>query len=245
MKNAILFAISFFGLGYLHVGCNSAPANSNAVTPTQPPQIGEAPRVEPLISNSEQTIDEIIRATPPDLMRRQGCEPIDESDIKVSKNSLPVRIWVDGTGSFAPCGKIVSYQWDFGDGTKKNGRRTSHLYTKAGRYSVSLFLIDNNGNSTLIPSQHGIIVPAYYSISGRIADSEGNGIAGVTVQINSKPDKPLITDHNGNFKLSKADSGLDYIFTPMKSRYRFSPPQRSVTDLNKTADFLGEDQNAP
>ncbi len=45
----------------------------------------------------------------------------------------------------------VSYQWNFGDGLSGTGSSPSHVYTKAGVYTVSLVITDQNGCSdTLI-----------------------------------------------------------------------------------------------
>jgi len=42
---------------------------------------------------------------------------------------------------------IVSYEWDFGDGTTGTGVTTTHTYTKPGTYTVTLTLRDAAGNS--------------------------------------------------------------------------------------------------
>jgi PKD repeat protein len=52
----------------------------------------------------------------------------------------------DGTGSFDPDGgAIVSYEWDFGDGTTGSGATPTHSYATAGTYSVSLTVTDDEG----------------------------------------------------------------------------------------------------
>ena len=50
-----------------------------------------------------------------------------------------------GTGSFDPDGHLVSYAWDFGDGTTTTGPTASHSYVAAGTYSVSLTVTDFQG----------------------------------------------------------------------------------------------------
>jgi hypothetical protein len=46
-------------------------------------------------------------------------------------------------------GRIVSYQWSFGDGTNATGPIVSHLYDKGGTYQVSLNVTNDKGISSL------------------------------------------------------------------------------------------------
>jgi len=51
----------------------------------------------------------------------------------------------DASASEDPDGTIVSYDWDFGDGTSGSGVSVSHTYTTAGNYLVSLTVTDDQG----------------------------------------------------------------------------------------------------
>ena len=51
----------------------------------------------------------------------------------------------DGSGSSDSDGTIVTYAWDFDDSTQGQGITTSHTYTAAGTYTVSLMVTDNDG----------------------------------------------------------------------------------------------------
>ncbi len=51
----------------------------------------------------------------------------------------------DASGSYDPDGVIVSYFWDFGDGTTSTGVSTQHAYPKSGKYNVLLTVKDNFG----------------------------------------------------------------------------------------------------
>ena len=50
-----------------------------------------------------------------------------------------------GAGSTDPDGNIISYTWNFGDGTTGSGSEVIHTYTNPGRYVVSLTVVDNSG----------------------------------------------------------------------------------------------------
>jgi PKD repeat protein len=55
--------------------------------------------------------------------------------------------WVDfnASSSYDPDGSIVSYSWDFGDGTTGSGVTTSHVYPYEGWFTVTLTVTDNSG----------------------------------------------------------------------------------------------------
>jgi len=49
------------------------------------------------------------------------------------------------SGSYDPDGTIVSYSWDFGDGSTSNKANPSHTYNSAGTYTVKLTVTDDQG----------------------------------------------------------------------------------------------------
>ncbi|UCF07367.1 MAG: PKD domain-containing protein [Thermoplasmata archaeon] len=54
----------------------------------------------------------------------------------------------DGSWSYDQDGFIVSYEWDFGDGSNASGVMTSHIYDAYGEYIVTLTVTDDDGAST-------------------------------------------------------------------------------------------------
>lgn len=50
--------------------------------------------------------------------------------------------------SLDPDAVIVSYKWNFGDGTVEMGKIVDHSYSSAGNYTVTLTVIDNDGKIT-------------------------------------------------------------------------------------------------
>ena len=56
-------------------------------------------------------------------------------------------VTLNGSGSFDPDGSIVSYQWDFGDGSGAGGATVAHVYAIPGTYVARLTVTDNMGAS--------------------------------------------------------------------------------------------------
>ncbi len=56
----------------------------------------------------------------------------------------------DASTSSDPDGSVSSYAWDFGDGTSGTGVNPTHVFTKAGSYTVVLTVTDNAGATTSI-----------------------------------------------------------------------------------------------
>ncbi len=86
----------------------------------------------------------------------------------------------DSNGSTDPDGSIVSFSWNFGDGTSATGATASHAYTAEGSYNVTLTVTDNDGAmdsaSTTVTVGSGNLAP--------VADAGGpySSMVGVEVQ---------------------------------------------------------------
>ncbi|MFZ2655276.1 MAG: PKD domain-containing protein [Victivallales bacterium] len=53
----------------------------------------------------------------------------------------------DGSGTTDSGGNIVSYAWDFADGTQGSGAKPTHAYAGPGKYTAKLTVTDDNGHS--------------------------------------------------------------------------------------------------
>ena len=61
-------------------------------------------------------------------------------------NAITLTLNADARSSYDPDGTIISYSWDFGDGTQTGtGTTTSHTYANTGIYTVTLTVEDNLG----------------------------------------------------------------------------------------------------
>jgi outer membrane protein assembly factor BamB len=65
-----------------------------------------------------------------------------------TKGALPLMVFFDASVSFDPDGTIVSYDWDFGDGTSDSGNPISHEYIDTGTFTVTLVVTDNKGEES-------------------------------------------------------------------------------------------------
>lgn len=63
--------------------------------------------------------------------------------------NAPLAVAFDARASADPDGTIVSYLWDFGDGSTGNGAVVNHTYTQGRSFTAELSVVDNqNGTAT-------------------------------------------------------------------------------------------------
>jgi len=77
-----------------------------------------------------------------------------------------------------------------------------------------------------------------YAISGRVIDSSGNGIAGVTITLSGSRSDSTTTDANGNFLFLNTTPGGNFTVTPFKTAFTFSPESVLINNLNSNQDLL-------
>jgi PKD repeat protein len=99
---------------------------------------------------------------PPEPVPQPGSDQPPVAVISADKyaGDVPLTVTFDGRQSYAPGGSIVTYMWNFGDGSSGAGYIADHTYTKVGTFTVSLFVTDNNERTS---------VPATYLISAQSA----------------------------------------------------------------------------
>lgn len=74
--------------------------------------------------------------------------PIAAASADPTAGDLPLVVNFSGQGSSDPDNDPLTYEWDFGDSTPKgSGQTVEHTYTKAGRYTATLTVRDNQGAS--------------------------------------------------------------------------------------------------
>ena len=71
------------------------------------------------------------------------------ADFSISPGSVKVgeTVYFNGSLSTDSDGRIVNWEWNFGDGNSGRGEKTTHTYVKAGTYTVTLKVTDDDGGS--------------------------------------------------------------------------------------------------
>ena len=77
-----------------------------------------------------------------------------------------------------------------------------------------------------------------YTLSGRVLDASGNGVANVTVTLSGAQSATMTTGSDGSYQFTSLAAG-NYIVTPSKTGYAFTPSSASMTNLSasQTANF--------
>ncbi len=90
------------------------------------------------VGNPKQLPKAVISANPP---------PPDQGALE---GAFPFTVAFNGESSTDSDGTIVAYDWDFGDGTEKiSGQRVEHTFTRAGQFTASLIVTDNDNQKSL------------------------------------------------------------------------------------------------
>ena len=92
-----------------------------------------------------------------------------------TNGEAPLTVFFDATASSDPNGSIVSYEWDYDDGSIfGSGAMTSHEYTFPGSYTVTLTVTDNEGATATAttPVIVGVLAPIDVRVSASSDDAE-------------------------------------------------------------------------
>jgi hypothetical protein len=94
-----------------------------------------------------------ISAPTPFQPENPNAPPVADISCESPEVSAGQTVYLDGLGSYDDDGEIVSYLWDFGDGTRSDGLEAAnasgyeaeHVYYEAGEYTITLTVIDDQG----------------------------------------------------------------------------------------------------
>ena len=119
---------------------------------------------------TDSTIDVNVIASSAPAKATVDVDNIAVTTVEPDPNQLPVAgfsaeasdlaVSVDGSASSDADGSVVSYAWDFGDGSTGSGRTAQHSYAAAGTYDVRLTVTDDKGATGTATKQVTVTKPA-------------------------------------------------------------------------------------
>jgi C1A family cysteine protease/PKD repeat protein len=114
-----------------------------------------------------------------------NASPISNLVATPTSGSLPLTVAFDGSASSDPDGQIVSYNWEFGDGSIGMGAQTSHIYSVVGSYTAKLTVTDDKGavNSASVIIQ--VTDPNFVAAPTNLVAKVGRGTLSLTWKDNS------------------------------------------------------------
>jgi chitodextrinase len=117
----------------------------------------------------------------------------------------------NGSGSYDPDGAVVSYNWDFGDGTNGTGAALTHKYstyrwngTAYQRFTVNLTVTDNSGMMNSTSQKVVIWIPGDANGDGKVNILDASIIG---LKWNSNPADPC-ADLNNDGKVNIMDASI-------------------------------------
>jgi PKD repeat protein len=131
-----------------------------------------------------------------------------------TSGAAPFIVNFTGSNSTDPDGSIVSYSWNFGDGTSSTLANPQHTYNSAGSYTATLTVTDNGGLTNSASVGITVTAPAVNQPPNAVAaGSPNSGTAPLTVNFtgsNSTDSDGSIASFSWNF----GDGGSSTLANP-------------------------------
>ena len=131
------------------VSANFTPSNMAVGLASLTPVPDSVPSQNPNSPNDGMSYEE----GKPFLELQERCEHTPVSVNRVVAMPLsgpaPLKVTFDGSSAYDPDGtKIVKWEWHFGNGQSGEGRKTTYIYDKPGKYGIALDVTDSQGQKT-------------------------------------------------------------------------------------------------
>ena len=145
--------------------------------------------------------DSEINSTVLSIMVKNRVPHVDagpDQDVFVNQS-----VYFDGSGSYDPEGNVLAFVWSFGGETSTSGLnldKTTHSYNHPGNYTVTLTVVDNNGDESL---NHSYSEPGSYTVTLTVSD--GTFTAKDTCIVHVTDIEPTI-DTDGDGVLDELDA---------------------------------------
>ena len=165
-----------------------------------------------------------------------------------TSGTSPLTVSFDGRASADSDGTIVSYQWEFGDGTIATGSTASHIYANAGVFQARLTVTDNSGRTdsrsvtiTVNAAVQTCATPGL--LLEQWNDLTGRKLSSLTTSV-KYPNSPTTSGIISQFEIpvnSRDNYGVrlrGYLYPSVSGNYRFWIAADEVGEL-----YLSRDRN--
>lgn len=176
---AVSFQYSQDGVNWIRIGLTSAMANGSE---SQSPGDWEAYWDTTQVPSGKYYLNAVVTLAngealvTPSVSMSVNLPPIADAEGSIDSSDVAQ---FSGTGSTDPDGYIVSYVWDFGDGSEPGyGPTVSHTYLPGQVYTVTLTVTDNQGawsTDTLSVDTTLLVVAKDDNCVGKTIDVAKNG----------------------------------------------------------------------
>ena len=144
----------------------------------------------------------------------------------------------DGSASSDPDGRIVSYDWTFGDGGTASGAKPTHAYSTAGTYTVTLTVTDDTGRKATATTSVSIQVTGTGEnlYAANCANCHGDPWSGAAVDA-SLPGLKRVTGAR-SCTISGAIFGTSVFPRGVPDMVAFGNQQLTTTQIDAIAGYL-------
>lgn len=123
---------------------------------------------------------------------------------------VPLEVFFNASNSYDPDGTIISYTWDFKDGSTGNGQTISHTFTSNGSYNVKLTVADDEGVTDSTTKLITVTEPPNQSPIASFTASPDSGVVPLEVSFDASgsydPDGNIVS-YAWDFKDGDTGSG--------------------------------------
>lgn len=155
-------------------------------------------------SNLSSKTQVVVKVEAPGLKADVTADPI--------SGVVPLKVNFDASGSSYPTGKIVSYKWDFGDGTEPriDAAKVSHQYSAIGTFAARVTAITNDNKKA--PAEIMINVRSV-PVQACFEPSSQSGKAPFEINFNPSCSTGTIVKYSWNFGGLGKSAGYKPSFT--------------------------------
>ncbi len=147
----------------------------------------------------------------------------------------------DASGSYDSDGRVIKYEWSYGDGETGTGKTPHHVYRNPGTYKISLTVTDDSKTATNKASDQLIVTVNHLPV----ADAGPDFIAVSEQELTFDASKSI--DPDGQISEYSWDFGDGSTGTGVKTRHTYSKPGKynallTVRDNSGHKDALAYDE---